>query len=75
MDLGDTKNFIFLCQLGSSEKQMSNWIRYGQEGVGEMTVKKKEGGARYAFSYEASLTSLKKRGKEGGLGIRSQMTV
>lgn len=71
MDLEETKNFIFLYQLGSSKKQMSNWIRYGQERPGEMTVKKKEGGARYAFSYEASLTSQKKRGKEGRLGIRS----
>lgn len=54
---------------------MLDWIRYGQERLGEMTMSKKKKGARYAFSYEASLTSLKEREKEGKPGIRSQMTV
>lgn len=59
--------------MGTSEKQRSNWISYGKERWGEISVKREGQKVRYAFWYDASLTSLKERVKEGRWGNKSQM--
>lgn len=70
----ETTYSIFLCQFVSSKKQMPNWIRYGKGWLGEMPMKNKGEETRWTFWPDESLTSLKERGKEGGLGIKSLKT-